>query len=103
MSDEESSLFDLDDSAPQPPVDPPIRADQVQQIEQAFAQAGITNRADQLDLVYSCTIRQIRRLEDLLARDARGILKRIAEIRPGLPPQGSAWDNRLEDTWIDKL
>lgn len=103
MSDGEFSLFDLDEAPPQLLVDPPIRPEQVQQIVQAFTDAGIIDEASQKDIVHSCIVRRVNRLEELLAKDARPILKRIAERGTSRPQQGSAWDNRTEDTWIDKL
>lgn len=82
----------------------PIRKVQVQQIREAFAAAGVHEMEDRRAIVQSCTIRQINTVRDLLAKDVPVVLRRIREQT--LPPKlvsGSAWDNRDEDTWIDKL
>lgn len=103
MSDGDFALFDLSEEPPNLIVDPPIRREQVQQIVQAFADAGVRDEVTQKEIVHSCIVRRVTRLEDLLAKDVRPILRRIGERGSKSPQQGSAWDNRTEDTWIDKL
>jgi len=84
--------------------DLPIDDAQVQQLREAFAAAGIVSMDDRREIIESCTVRQVVSIRELLAKDVRLILRRIEER--SLPPKqtsGSAWDNREEDTWIDKL
>jgi hypothetical protein len=82
----------------------PIKAEQIKDLERAFAEAGIATVQSQREIVASCVVRPFGSLGDLLAKDYRPILKRIEERRAPVQQQGgSAWDNREGDTWIDKL
>ncbi|PNI09417.1 hypothetical protein CXX84_03895 [Arthrobacter sp. AFG7.2] len=103
MSDGELFLFDLDKPESQPLVDMPISPEQVHEIMQAFEVAGITDSETKKRIVHSCIIRAISHPRELLAKDVRPILKRIREFGKSEPTSGSAWDNRTEETWIDKL
>ncbi|MCQ6269124.1 hypothetical protein M8J71_01200 [Pseudarthrobacter sp. R1] len=101
-------LFDLTpdgESVPETPSsEPPITESQIQRLRNAFAAAGIDSMDERQRLIESCTIRSVASIRELRARDVRPVLKRIEERANG--PQdatGSAWDNRDEDTWIDKL
>lgn len=57
------------------------------------------------DIIESCTFpRSVVNIRELYAKDVRPILRRIHERNSNKSPVvGSAWDNREEDTWIDKL
>lgn len=101
------SLFDLEPVAPagtEARAPMPIRDEQVDEIRTAFAAAGIDDVAARQALIESCVLRPTASLRDLYAKDVRGILERIASRGPGAH-QGSvtAWADRSEDTWIDKL
>lgn len=101
-------LFDLtpngNSAAETPTVEPPISESQVQRLREAFASAGIHSMEERQSLIESCIIRSVESIRQLRARDVRPILKRIEERAKG-PRQttGSAWDDREEETWIDKL
>ncbi|WP_307091533.1 hypothetical protein [Arthrobacter sp. B2I5] len=104
----DENTFDLfleaDQATSQVLEDLPIRERQVQQLREAFTAAGIDSMDDRRAIIESCTIRQVDSIGDLLARDVRPILRRIEERSlPAKQISGSAWDNREEDTWIDKL
>lgn len=103
MSDGELFLFDLDKPASQPLVDPPIKPEQIQEILQAFERAEIRDPETKKRIVHSCIVREISHPNELLAKDVRPILRRISEFGKAGPQSGSAWDNRTEDTWIDKM
>ncbi|UKA76480.1 hypothetical protein [Arthrobacter sp. FW306-07-I] len=105
MDENTFDLFLKADQAPSQVLeDLPIRERQVQQLREAFAAAGIDSMDDRRAIIESCTIRQVDSIRDLLAKDVRPILRRIEERRlPAKQISGSAWDNREEDTWIDKL
>lgn len=106
VEDNQFSLFDLDPEEPQqaPAVEKPISADQITQLKQAFAAHGFIDSLVQEEIVRSCVIRPISSPEHLLSRDVRPILRRIEERAASRGPStGSDWDNRQEDTWIDKL
>lgn len=104
MNDSTFDIFGQPEQAPQAPSDPPIRDSQIQQLREAFAASGIDSMEDRRAIIESCTIRPVASIRELLAKDVRPILRRIEE-RSIAPKQktGSAWDNRDEDTWIDKL
>lgn len=105
MQIDEPGLFDL----PEEPVEPAqpnplISEDQVAAIRAAFERAGITSMQERQELVQSCVIRSVSSIREVYAHEARRILRRIEGRKPGgLPSSGSAWDNRDEPTWIDKL
>lgn len=106
MSEDEASLFDLE--PPPPPVPPavaPIRADQVQDIRQAFESAGLMEQDQRKSFVESVVVREVASLRDLNALEAHRLLKRVRakQSQAGPAAKGSAWDNRDHDTWIDKL
>lgn len=101
------STFDIfrETNAPAPLLtDLPIGDAQVQQLREAFAAAGIDSMDDRRAIIESCTIRPIAAIRELMSKDVRPILLRIGERSlPTEQTSGSAWDNREEDTWIDKL
>lgn len=106
MTPEESGLFELPEAAPASPVveDPLISAEQIAKIRSAFDSAGIARMADRQEVIQSCVIRKISNIRELYSRDVRQVLGRIEGWgRKAESATGSAWDNREEDTWIDKL
>jgi hypothetical protein len=97
-------LFDVPEPTPAVQAEPPITPEQVQSLRQAFDSAGITSMEERQQIIESCTIRSVANIRELLARDVRPILDRIEQRKnSGGPASGTAWDNREEDTWIDKL
>ncbi|MDR6688976.1 DNA polymerase-3 subunit epsilon [Arthrobacter sp. 1088] len=106
MHDEASSLFEIDEPSPSSDVlaPLPIKPEQVQEIRAAFEKAGVESQSDRKALIESVIIREVASLRELRAVEARRILQRIEGLRsPKAASTGSAWDNREEDTWIDKL
>lgn len=104
MNDSTFDIFEQPAKAPDGLTDIPIREDQVRQLRDAFAAAGINSMDERKAIIESCTVRPVTTIRDLLAKDVRLVLRRI-EVRslPSRPTSGSAWDNREEETWIDKL
>lgn len=107
MTFDETPLFSFDE-APKTIVETiremPIKAEQINDLERAFAEAGIATFQSQREIIASCVVRPFESLGDLLAKDYRPILKRIeGRQSPVQRSVGSAWDNREGDTWIDKL
>lgn len=104
---DEPGLFDLANEPPQTPsIEEPLLSDQqIRSIRQAFQDAGIATMQERQEIIESCTARAVANIRQLQARDFRRILKRINERQqqPKATAIGSAWDNRNEDTWIDKL
>lgn len=104
MTNTSAGLFDLPETEPAAPASPPITNAQVQAIRQAFDAVGITSMEERQQIIESCTIRPVANIRELLAKDVRPILSRINQRMTSKgPATGSAWDNREEDTWIDKL
>jgi hypothetical protein len=100
------SLFEINAPESQEPLKPmPITDEQVLQIRAAFAAAGITEPNERKAVIESCVVRPVNSLRDLYATDARRVLSLIRQRKEGLPKSagGSAWDNREEETWIDRL
>lgn len=104
MHDEPSSLFEISGSSPSPNVlaPLPIKPEQIQEIRDAFEKAGVVSQDDRKALIESVVIGEVASLRELKAVDARRILLRINGLHSPTST-GSAWDNREEDTWIDKL
>lgn len=105
MPPDQYGLFDVapEHSAAQP-VDPKITDEQVQKIRDAFAEASIDGMDERKAIIESVTIRPVATIRELLAKDVRPILRRIEQRRNYTGPStGSAWDNREEDTWIDRM
>ncbi len=101
------SLFSFDET-PEPTssalVPPPIRDHQVAAIRKAFTESGIESQEERQSLVQSCAMRAVPSLRDLTAVEAHRVLTRLQQRATARPISGgSAWDNRDEDTWIDKL
>lgn len=106
MTHEEPGLFDLPEAAPTSPLieDPLISPEQIAIIRSAFDTAGIASMAERQDVIQSCVIRKISNIRELYSRDVRMVLTRIDGWgSKSKPTSGSPWDNREEDTWIDKL
>uniref|UniRef100_UPI003F497670 hypothetical protein n=1 Tax=Pseudarthrobacter oxydans TaxID=1671 RepID=UPI003F497670 len=80
----------------------PIRPEQIQQIREAFDMAGVTDQDERKSLINSVLIRDVASLRELHAVEVRRILQAIKQ-RSKPKSTGSAWDDREEDTWIDKL
>lgn len=81
-----------------------IRDYQVVEIRQALNDVGVVTQDERKDLIQACASRPLDGLRDLYADEVQGVLVRI-RASGSVPEQrtGSAWDNRDEDTWIDKL
>jgi hypothetical protein len=106
MTHEEPGLFDLPAAAPATPVieEPRISPEQIASIRSAFDIAGIADMAERQEVIQSCVIRSISNIRELYSREVRQVLARIEGWgRKSESTSGSAWDNREEDTWIDKL
>ncbi|ADX75219.1 hypothetical protein Asphe3_41540 (plasmid) [Pseudarthrobacter phenanthrenivorans Sphe3] len=100
------SLFEID--APQntvPLQHLPITDEQVGQLRAAFAEAGIHEQHERKALIESFMVRPVSSLRDLYATDAHRLLNLLRQRKTVQPKKvgGSAWDNREEETWIDKL
>lgn len=102
---DEPGLFDIpNDPALGSLQEMPIRPEQVQQIREAFDRAGLAGQGERKTLINSVVIRDVASLRELHAVEVRRILAAIEQGSADKPKsRGSAWDDREEDTWIDKL
>ena len=103
---DEFSLFDLGEP-PIPAATSPmmITPDQRNAIRNAFQRLGVTDAREQFDIVYQLTGQRVRSPNELESRHAHALISRLVDrIRTqGVERTGNAWDDREEDTWIDKL
>lgn len=104
----DSGLFDLeDDQGPQnPPVaDSPMTPLQRQTIRDLFARLNVTDARKQFEIVEELTGTRIASVTQLTVSSAN-VLIRLLAGRAELTGQtrtGRSWDDRGEDTWIDRL
>lgn len=90
--------------APAPQQDIPIKDHQVQQIREGLDAAGIIDQDERQSTIQSYVSRQVASLRDFHAHEAHVIIQRLKQLQSATPAKtGSAWDQREEDTWIDKL
>jgi hypothetical protein len=100
------SLFDFDDqpqsSGPTPEM---ITPEQRTRVRDAFARLGVTEARAQFEIVYELTAQRVRSPDELQARHAQALVERLADrLRTqNIQRTGNAWDDREDDTWIDKL
>ena len=101
-------LFDLDQlrqaPSPQKPDPVPAQERQIDQIRTLFESAGIEQQEDRRSFVESVIgapaagLRSLSRFQALQVIDA--LSRRVSTPRG---TEGSAWDDREEETWIDRL
>lgn len=106
MSD---ALFDFESTdesqtGPVPQRDIPIKDHQVQQIREGLDAARIMDQDERKRTIQGYITRQVPSLRDLHAHEAHAIIQRLKQLQTAGPTKtGSTWDQREEDTWIDKL
>ena len=105
MIEDDLTLFEIEAKTTMPEVgDLPIRPEQVTKIRQAFEDAAIVGQQERKELVDAAATRDVPALRDLTAVEGRRVLRWIKSRAEASPKKdGSAWDMREEDTWIDKL
>lgn len=104
----EDALFDFGETKRE--IKDPNRsatAEQIEQIRSAFETARITGQTERKALIQSVVKREIPSLRDLFEHEVTGVIYRINDAIHAVQQLGSqqrsAWDDREEDTWIDKL
>ena len=106
MTEREVGLFELEDATPEKVAERtplPIRDEQVAELREAFASAGITSMEERKAVIESCVLRPVASVRELRARDVRGILDRIRARAGNSSGSVTSWSDRTQDTWIDKL
>lgn len=99
-------LFDIPAAKPEAAarLDSPISPRQVQQLRSAFDGAEIMSMDERQKIIQQSTGRQVENIRLLFSREVMAILSHIDRTgRRVETARNSAWDDREEDTWIDKL
>lgn len=82
-------------------------AEQLRQIRQALDLAGIASQKDRKTVVQSAMSREVTSLNQLHAEEVTRVIYRINDIINAnnalTSDSHSAWDERDEETWIDKM
>lgn len=104
------SLFNIDvadDEHAPPTSQKEVRASDelIVQIRVEFDRLGIASQDARKEAVEAACLRQVSTLRELTAVEARRLHTRLKETKTEstASASGSAWDNRDQDTWIDKL
>lgn len=99
-------LFEGDDTAPAAPTpSPTMTVSQREALKKAFAKLGVTDARGQFAIVEELTGERITSVQKLQERHAQTLIHRLADKvnSMGRKNTGNTWDDREEDTWIDKL
>lgn len=99
-------LFDLPAAAPDAASgqDSPISPRQIEHLRAAFDGAAITSMDERQKIIAESTGRQVENIRQLFYREVMAILSHIDRTgRRVEKTQSSAWEDREEVTWIDKL
>ena len=101
----EDALFAIDEPTPveAPPQPARILTVQVDQVRKALDGLNLATMAERQTVVEEILGRPIATLRDLFSEDVRPLLEGIHVRKPKQGTEGSAWDERDEDTWIDRL
>lgn len=84
--------------------DSPISSRQVQQLRSAFDGAGIMSMDERQKIIQQSTGRQVENIRSLFSREVMSVLSHVDRTgRRVETERSSAWDDREDDTWIDKL
>lgn len=105
MSDE-LSLFGDDpaESAPAAPTkSPPVSDWQVDLLRKALDGRGLTTMTDRQQAIEAAAARPVESLRALTQEEALSVLNRLGQAPVKKAAGKSAWDDRDEDTWIDRL
>ncbi|WP_406032223.1 hypothetical protein OG801_27375 [Nocardioides sp. NBC_00163] len=108
MTDEDAlfQLFDdpSSETIAQPSVPQPIAAWQISQIRAALDSLGTTDMSERREQVEAVVGRPVAALGELMYDDVRPLLEGLHARRAASGASTtSAWDERDEETWIDRL
>lgn len=104
--DDELSLFTVATAESEPALadrETPIAEWQVTLLRQALDARSLTSMADRRKAIEDYAGRPVASLRELTGAEALRVLARIGDERPTERSDGSAWDQRDEDTWIDRI
>jgi hypothetical protein len=103
MSD---GLFDMgEESLPVEDLSPPLaRDEQIAAIRSGLDSLDILSQQERQAFVESVILTTVGSLRDLTAVQARRVVDQLKVVRDRpAAKDGSLWDTRDEDTWIDRL
>lgn len=81
----------------------PVSDWQVNLLRKALDARGLTSMAERRAAIESAAGRDVSSLRALTQEEALRILSRFGQEPPKRSSSGSVWDDREEDTWIDRL
>lgn len=102
------SLFELPDEPKAPEILPSlIRDEQVAEIRQLLDASILDSQQKRKQFIESVTFRKVAGIRELTSVEAGLVIRKLSlwanNSTPASKIEGSAWDNREEETWIDKL
>jgi DNA polymerase-3 subunit epsilon len=102
---EDLSLFGDDAARPAPvePVDSPIADWQVDLLRKALNSRGLTTMDERQAAIGAAAGRHVESLRALSHDEGLQVLSRLGQATTSARADTSAWDDRDEDTWIDRL
>lgn len=102
---EDGVLFGSPDPEPPRPTIPTsegLPRWQIDRLRQRLDALGLVTMAERQALIEELAGRSVASLQQLTSAEARAIDERLTPRR-SRASEGSSWDNRDEDTWIDRL
>ncbi|RYB91845.1 hypothetical protein EUA93_17080 [Nocardioides oleivorans] len=105
MSDDLSLFGDDEPSAPPTQATWPASAAdwQIDLLRKALDARGLTTMAERQEAIETSVGRPVESLRALTQEEALSVLNRLGPAPTKKPSGASAWDDRDEDTWIDRL
>ena len=106
MSDE-LSLFGDDEPAQSEAVQPappaPIADWQVDMLRKSLDARGLTTMVERQKVIEEVVGRSVESLRALTHEEGLRVLSQLGQAPAPQSPSKSAWDDRDEDTWIDRI
>lgn len=82
---------------------PPVSDWQVDLLRKALDARGLTSMVERQTAIEAAAGREVPSLRALTQEEALAILNQFGQEPQRRSSSGSAWDERDEDTWIDRL
>jgi len=99
------SMLESEEPQRPEPVNQLMTESQRTAIRHLFSQLGVSTAREQLEIVRELTGRGVNSVADVTQHHAQSLIYGLSEkVRTsGRKNTGNSWDDREEDTWIDKL
>lgn len=92
-----------DEPTPDPSTEAPIADWQVDLLRKALDARDLTDQDQRREAIETAAGRPVESLRSLTHDEALRVLSRLGETPSTSKAGGSAWEQREEDTWIDRL